>query len=280
VTDDEKLPLEEDDGAEGEEKAQVDPFSEYINDNLSLSDVPEDGKGQTPADDLASSTRPKGGSGPLSAPKGFFEADKDDDLDDEDENPFMPRPPFGSGAPRPPGSSPFGSSRFGTGLPRPLGSSDSKDEGLRPGSSSPLGSRFGPPSGAPGSGAGPGHPFGGSRFGGSSTPPPSSSNFGSRFGSGSTPPNRPEPSRFGTFDKPLDNLRKSSWRVLQDDLGELLDKEARVIIGVLMALVILLLNLLYIDNLRLTIATQEGRITELRQQLEQTRERLEGLGRE
>jgi len=279
VTDDEKLPLEEDDGPEEQSKPQTDPFSDYINENLSLADVPSDGEGKLPADDVGPFTKPKPSPPTSSGSNSPFDSDKEDDFD-EDSSPFNPRPP---GLVRPPGSS-FGPSRFG--LPRPLGPSDGKDESLKPSSPSPFGSRFSPPpsSGSPGgpSGSGPAGwpPFGGSRFGsgsGSSTPPPSS--FGSRSGTSSTPPNRPE-SRFGPYDKPLDSLRRSSWRALQEDLGELLDKEARAIIAVLVALVIVLLNLLYIDNLRLTIATQEGQITELRQQVEQAQKRLEELKRD
>ncbi|MCS6836114.1 MAG: hypothetical protein NZ750_08875 [Anaerolineae bacterium] len=263
MTDDEKLPLEDDEGAEEQSKPQADPFSEYINENLSLADVPSNDDGKPPADDITPLNKTK----PLSpAPRHPFGSDKDD----PDEDDSLSKPPYGLLGP--PNVSRFGLPR----PPRPLSSSDSKDEGAKP-ASSPFGSRFTPPP-APGSsssGSSAGWPtYSGSRSGSGNTPPGS---FGSRFGaSSSTPPNRPE-SRFSPPEKPLDSLRRSAWRALLDDLSDLIDKEARAIIAVLVALLILLLNLLYIDNLRLTIATQEGQITELRQQLEKANSRLESL---
>ena len=260
VTDDEKLPLEDDDGAEEQRKPQSDPFSDYINDNLSLADVPNDDQGKLPADDVMPPSKPRPSS---SASSNLFDDNKDDDFDED--STVGPRP---YGLLGPPNVSRFGPTRPS----RPLGSSDGKDEGPKP-TSSPFGSRFGQPptSGSGGSNGSSGWPtYSGSRSGEGNVPPRS---FGSPFAAGSTPPNRPA-SPFGP-EKPLDKLHRSSWRALQEDLAELIDKEARVIVAVLVALIILLFNLLYVDNLRLTIATQEGQITELRKQVDELRLQLQ-----
>lgn len=261
--DEEKLPKDEDETEKGADEAPQEadadvsnPFSQFINHDLSLSGVPEqDEASKTPADDKD-----------LIPPKAESADLFGDDDEDEDK-----RPPSRFGLP----PSPFGPPRFGT-LPPRFGSSpdrEGKDEPPRP---TPFGSsRFGtgsspfggsstpPPSGGlfgrsnqPPSGGSPPPPSFGSRFGASSTPPSSSSSFGSSFGS------RPQPTP------------KSFSERMGELIMEWLEKEARTVIVWLVVAIITLMTLLYIDNLRLTLATQRGQVIELQAQVERLEELL------
>lgn len=170
-----------------------------------------------------------------------------DSLDDDDDD-FLkpsPPPPFGSRSGFTPRPNPFGGSPFGGQPP----SSSSFGRPPDPRQSDPRFSAFGgqlPGSRPPQKGT---------------TPPPSGGLFGSRT------------SNFSRFPPPVPP--KNTW---QDRLKSLLREEgnAEFLYGfmVLVVLLAIVLTLMYVDNLRLSIAVRDGQILELRHQLETLESRL------